>query len=107
MALHYSSKDGDMLDWICWSHYGQHAKLSDAARQIEPHLLEANHRLDENVQVLSQFNPSDLRGIVEQVLDANPGLANIGTVLPSGIQIYLPDISARVESTQLVQLWDD
>jgi phage tail protein X len=107
MAVDYRSKDGDVLDWICWRHYGQQARLNQAARQIDPQLALADSRLDEHVQLLSQFNAADLRGIVEQVLDANPGLADYGSRLPAGVLIHLPDIGAQVEDAAVVQLWDD
>ena len=65
----YRTRDGDMLDDICFRHYGQ----------------------------------SD--GMVEQVLDANPGLAGLGPVFASGIVITLPDIKpASVRAP--VRLWD-
>ncbi len=43
-------------------------------------------------------------GITEKVLNANPGLAKLGPVLPAGIKIILPvlpDTKAGV-----LQLWD-
>jgi phage tail protein X len=44
-------------------------------------------------------------GFVEEVLLANPGLADAGVVLPVGLMIYLPTLPApRVQST--VKLWD-
>ena len=44
-------------------------------------------------------------GIVEQVLDANPGLADRGPVLPAGLRIALPDI-VEDEPQPTVRLWD-
>lgn len=43
--------------------------------------------------------------VVEQVLEANPGLANYGPVLPAGISVTLPEI-AVVETASGVRLWD-
>ncbi|WP_045856250.1 tail protein X [Teredinibacter purpureus] len=106
MATVYSTKDGDMLDWICWRHYGQHARLSEATRQIEPHLVAANGGIDEEVEMLSQFSSTDLRGIVEQVLDANPRLVDYGSRLPAGVDVTLPELEASVEQQDVVQLWD-
>jgi P2-like prophage tail protein X len=103
----YLTKDGDMLDWICWMHYGQRAQLNEATRQIEPHILAAQGDIGDEVEMLSQFSTTDLRGIVEQVLDANPGIASLGTVLPSGVALSLPEISAKTEDVATVQLWDD
>ncbi|ANR79969.1 phage tail protein [Kosakonia sacchari] len=44
-------------------------------------------------------------GVFEAVLAANPGLAELGAVLPYGTAIELPDIqTAPVQET--VNLWD-
>lgn len=43
--------------------------------------------------------------VTEQLLEANPGLADVGTVLPSGVVINLPDIDTKPESGGL-RLWD-
>lgn len=44
--------------------------------------------------------------MVESVLDANPGLAALGTVLPMGTEIDLPDTAPAATSTDTLQLWD-
>lgn len=45
------------------------------------------------------------QGVTEQVLQANPGLAEHGPFLPHGLQVDLPDI-ATTSTVQTVQLWD-
>jgi phage tail protein X len=45
-------------------------------------------------------------GVVEQVLDANPGLADLGPVLPNGTLLTLPEQAVRAEQRQMVNLWD-
>ncbi|WP_323667097.1 tail protein X [Pectobacterium punjabense] len=45
------------------------------------------------------------QGAVEAVLAANPGLAELGAILPHGTAISLPDISAA-PVRQSVQLWE-
>ncbi len=45
-------------------------------------------------------------GVVEQVLEANPGLADLGPVIPNGTLIALPDAAVQAEQRQLVNLWD-
>jgi phage tail protein X len=46
-------------------------------------------------------------GITEQVLAANPGLAALGTVLPIGTTVLLPELTEAPASTQtLINLWD-
>lgn len=44
-------------------------------------------------------------GVVEAVLDANPGLASLGPILPHGTPVQLPDITTQ-QQRQTVQLWD-
>lgn len=46
------------------------------------------------------------RGIVEVVLEMNPGLADHGPVLPHGTTVDLPEPPNDQPSTPLVQLWD-
>lgn len=46
--------------------------------------------------------------VVEAVLAANPGLADLGPVVPHGTPIDLPELGAasQANTTRLVQLWD-
>jgi len=44
-------------------------------------------------------------GVVEAVLTANPGLAELGEVLPHGTTVILPDVDTASNS-ETVQLWD-
>ncbi|MGX4060426.1 tail protein X, partial [Escherichia coli] len=46
------------------------------------------------------------QGVTEQVLKANPGLAEYGPFLPHGLQVELPDIPTTTTTVQTVQLWD-
>ena len=45
-------------------------------------------------------------GVTEQVLQANPGLAELGPVLPHGTPVTLPVITQQPSRTPTVQLWD-
>lgn len=45
------------------------------------------------------------QGMTEQVLRANPGLAENGPILPHGLEVELPDIAPAV-TARTVQLWD-
>lgn len=45
-------------------------------------------------------------GVVEQVFDTNPGLADFGPVIPHGTRITLPDAAPQAEQRQVVNLWD-
>jgi phage tail protein X len=64
----YTTKDGDMLDHICWKYYG------------------------------------NVKGAVEQVLQANRHLEQYGVVLRAGIKILLPEISNQPNNTT-IKLW--
>ncbi|MFI0396046.1 tail protein X [Paracoccus jiaweipingae] len=43
---------------------------------------------------------------VEDVLAANPGLAALGPVLPSGLIINLPEIEDTAQERPTIRLWD-
>lgn len=45
-------------------------------------------------------------GVTENVLAANPGLADFGPVLPQGMSVSLPDTQPTAPSRAVVQLWD-
>ena len=68
MALIYKTRDGDMLDDICWRHYQR-------------------------------------EGAMVEVLKANPDLADVGAILPSGLEIILPNLS-EPEIKESFNLWD-
>ena len=41
------------------------------------------------------------------VLTANPGLAALGPVLPTGTPVLLPDVAPTPVVRDIIQLWDD
>ncbi|NML31792.1 tail protein X [Paraburkholderia antibiotica] len=45
-------------------------------------------------------------GVVEAVLEANPGLAQQGIFLPAGLEVSMPDPTGVTGTAQLVQLFD-
>ncbi|HEI9754823.1 TPA: tail protein X [Proteus mirabilis] len=45
-------------------------------------------------------------GMIEQVLEANPGLVEWGAILPTGTAIELPDMPQQYSTTPILQLWD-
>ena len=45
-------------------------------------------------------------GVVEQILQANPGLADQGPVLANGTLVNLPTAPAAPENTKALNLWD-
>lgn len=44
-------------------------------------------------------------GIIEQVLNLNPGLATLGPIIPTGTLINMPAAPTQAEQP-LIQLWD-
>lgn len=50
------------------------------------------------------------QGVTEAALEANPGLAELGPILPIGTPISLPDAAAQasagIAAQQPVNLWD-
>ena len=64
----YRTKDGDMVDHICYKHYG------------------SGH-------------------MTSVVLQENTGLAELGPVLPAGIEITLPQNSPQNPIKKPIRLW--
>ncbi|KAB2674857.1 tail protein X [Brucella tritici] len=48
----------------------------------------------------------DESGYIEQVLEANPGLAALPHRLPMGTKIRLPDLRQADDNQAVVSLWD-
>lgn len=46
------------------------------------------------------------QGVVEAVLEQNPGLADHGPILPHGLQVDLPDTPTQQATAATVRLWD-
>ena len=45
-------------------------------------------------------------GVTEALLEANPGLADHGPILPQGLVVNMPEAQARAPQRQMVNLWD-
>ena len=43
---------------------------------------------------------------VEATLEANPGLAALGAILPMGTVVTLPEIVSESATQNIIQLWD-
>lgn len=43
---------------------------------------------------------------VEATLEANPGLAALGAILPMGTVVALPDVVQSTPTKNIIQLWD-
>lgn len=59
----------------------------------------------ETVDALCWRHYGRTQGAVEAVLQANPGLASHGLVLPQGQLVTMPELSAPA-AKKLTQLWD-
>lgn len=46
------------------------------------------------------------RDVVERTYELNPGLADLGAVLPHGLLLTLPDSAPQPSTAQTVTLWD-
>lgn len=46
------------------------------------------------------------QGVVEQVLEMNPGLADYGPILPHGLKVSVPDPQTQQTTVSLLKLWD-
>ena len=110
MSLNYRTQDGDMLDYICWKYYIQDVNLNTAMMTSAPQLAAA-FSVDDLQRCSSSltYGSSDeqsMRGTVEAVLAANPGLAQYPLELPAGLNIYLPDLDEQAIDDNRVKLWD-
>ncbi|MGR2709555.1 phage tail protein [Pseudomonas sp. IB20] len=45
-------------------------------------------------------------GVTETVLEANPGLADHGPILPQGLVVNMPEAQTSAPQRQMVQLWN-
>lgn len=46
--------------------------------------------------------------VVEELIDANPGLADLGPELPAGMTVLVPDVDeTTAAASNAVKLWDD
>ena len=82
-------------------------KLTQSLLSIDPRLANKSSLLESQVSSLVQGQGDSLTGVVELVLDANPGLVDYGPVLPAGVKLQLPEIAPHVENNAVVRLWDE
>jgi len=45
-------------------------------------------------------------GVTEAVLEANPGLADLGPTLPQGLLVQMPEAQPAAPQRQMMNLWD-
>lgn len=63
-------------------------------------------RQGETVDAICWRHYGRTAGTTEQVFEANPGLADIGAILPTGHPVTLPEIEVQAERADTVNLWD-
>lgn len=60
----------------------------------------------DTVDAICQRIHGQTAGVTEQLLELNPGLADLGPILPQGTPVTVPDLPQRQQRTDSVQLWD-
>ncbi|BEV44672.1 tail protein X [Afipia carboxidovorans] len=71
---------------------------------IETYIVVGDMMLD---QILWQRFRRKTPGLLERVLDMNPGLAGLGPVIPNGTSISIPiDTPSSPAAVPVVKLWD-
>lgn len=61
---------------------------------------------NETVDALCWRHYGRTAGVTEDVLKANPGLADYGPTLPQGLAVTMPNAQATAPQRQMVNLWD-
>lgn len=59
----------------------------------------------DTVDLICYRHYGQTREVTERVYDANPGLCELGPVLPMGTKVLLPEVAPKPER-DIVQLWD-
>jgi phage tail protein X len=114
MSTLFRTRDGDVLDWICWKHYLQRSDLINTAiNSFSGHaeLLRDTEQMADDIAGMSldTSSASSLSPIVSIVLEANPDLVLKGPIFDSGIHIVLPVIDTEELDEideEVINLWD-
>ncbi|MGE5563111.1 MAG: tail protein X [Bacillota bacterium] len=69
----------------------------------QPIIVVAGDR--EPVDALLWRSVGERAGAVERVLDANPGLGDLGAFLPAGTEVLIPAEALVPPQAPLIQLW--
>ncbi|WP_417441905.1 tail protein X [Idiomarina sp.] len=67
--------------------------------------MEVRAQQGDTVDVICQRHLRRTAGVTEQTLELNPGLAELGPVIPRGTLITLPEVTAPPRK-KMIQLWD-
>ncbi|MFP2768323.1 tail protein X [Oceanisphaera sp. KMM 10153] len=60
----------------------------------------------DTIDAICQRHYGRTAAVTEAVLLANPGLAELGPVLPMGTLLELPDVAPPPQQNNMIQLWD-
>lgn len=71
----------------------------------EPNLMQAIAQQGDTLDMICARYYGRTEGVFESVLAANPGLAELGAVLPHGTVIELPDVKSS-PVTETINLWE-
>ncbi len=63
-------------------------------------------RQHDTVDLLCLRHLGATAGVTEAAYRMNPGLADLGPILPLGRTVVLPDLPANTARIETVQLWD-
>jgi len=69
-------------------------------------MITVRAKQNETVDAICWRHYGRTAGVTEQVFEANPGLADVGAILPTGYQVRLPEIEVQAERADTVNLWD-
>lgn len=84
---------------VCGAHPGQSA-LHCGANLMKAYALQGD-----TLDAICVRYYGRTEGVVETVLEANPGLSELGVILPHGTAIELPETDSAAR-TETVNLWD-
>ena len=70
-----------------------------------PALETAKARAGEMLDELLWRTRGRTAGLVEQALELNPGLADLGPLLPGGLAVLLPEATTAQPVHETVKLW--
>jgi len=101
MTATYITKDFEVLDKICLTYYKQ--KSSSSASNPSGVSGADQAILDDLAQMVDNRSTVALNLILKKVIEANPGLADFGAILPGGVEFTIPNM----EASDLIATSDD
>ena len=105
MSAYYTTKQGDLLDEVCWQHYIFDTILEASGYGNNTSDLDANLIEQTKYLLLLQGQSAPLGPIVDRVLAVNSELSDYPLVLPAGVVIEWPVIDQNIIDS-VVSLWD-